>query len=357
MLKVKNIDEKEITQTTAEVETHQDNATPQEVLPAVKQATEPDPESWSYVGTDSTAVNEITVLAVEAGDDGDGKTVDSWLGQVIKPKKGQKFPKEQLIDQGIVLAQSISAAANREINLAQQYFACRAITIGRICLKLKELIKGSDMTWGSWAEENLPFIAKRNREKFMLIASRKDCHPFTFLGVDRLEMLCSVTKNMEGKDRIGDLFKKYEIPFDEEMDMSMNEFKARIDTAINNEKLIKNGLTVNYNIVANVVNIGVDFDKALIRRLKEIDDCGGNPETLLEKIALTGGREDNETTPEKRLQDFNHLGNRLLDTLDFIEKDQDQLVKIDRETFKKLIEKLISIRELGILNTDEEEAA
>ena len=120
--------------------------------PEIIKPMEPEPESWSYVGTDSTAVNEITVLAVEAGDDGDGKTVDSWLGQVIKPKKGQKFPKEQLIDQGIVLAQSISAAANREINLAQQYFACRAITIGRICLKLKELIKGSDMTWGSWAE-------------------------------------------------------------------------------------------------------------------------------------------------------------------------------------------------------------
>jgi len=332
------------------------NEAEEQSAPAVINQSEPEIESWSYMGTDSTAVTEITLLASEAADDEDKKAVNSWLGQITKPKKGQKLPTEQLIEQGIGLAQSISAAANREINLAHQDFACRAIIIGRICLKLKDLIRGSNKPWGSWAEEHLPFIAKRNREKYMLLASRPDCHPFTFLGVDRMEMLCSVTKNMEGKDRIGDLFRKYQIPFDEEMDMSMNEFKAKIDAAINNEKLVKNGLTINFNMVANVVNIGVDFDKALIRRLKEIDDCGGNPETLLEKIALTGGKEDNEPTPEKRLQDFNHLGSRLITTLEIIAQDQDQLVKIDRETFRRLIEKLISIQDLGILNEEEKAA-
>lgn len=323
--------------------------------PAIINPSEPDPESWSYMGTDSTAVNEITMLAVEADDD--LKEVDSWLGQTTKPKKGQKIPKEQLIEQGIELAHSISGAANREINLAQQYFASRAITIGQICIKLKELIKGSNKTWGSWAEENLPFIAKRNREKYMLIASRQDCHPFTFLGVDRLELLCSVTKDMDGKDRIGDLFKKYNIPCDTESEVNLTAFKAKIDTAITSERLIKNDLAVDLNMLENVVNIGVKFDKAMIHRLKDIKDCDGNPETLLQKIALTGGKEDNQSSPEKHLQDFNHLGNRLLDTLDFIEQDQDQLIKIDRETFKKLIEKLISIQELGILDTEEQKAA
>lgn len=347
-LKSVNEESKDIsTSSEAEVQT----------TPVIINNSEPEPESWSYMGIDSTEIIDVTLLAPAAEDDEDKNAVDGWLGQITKPKKGQKFPKEKLIGQGIELAQKISAAANREINLAHQYFAYRAIIIGRICLNLKELIKGFDKPWGSWAEENLPFIAKRNREKYMLIASRQDCHPFTFLGVDRLEMLCSVTKKMDGEDRIGDLFRKYEIPFNDEMEMNLNEFKTMIDAAINNEKLVRNGLTINFNMVANVVNIGVDFDKALIRRLKEIDDCGGNPETLLQKIALTGGREDNEPTAEKRLQDFNHLANRLLVTLDFLEKDQDQLVKIDRETFTKLIDKLVSIQELSNQDADKEMTA
>jgi hypothetical protein len=350
------IDKTKNSQTTYDIDmNHQDNSPFQGVLPAVKEAAEPDREFWSYVGTDSTAVNEITVVAVGAEADLENEELDSWLEENTQPEKD--ISKEQLIEQGIKLAQSISAAANREMNLAQHYFASRAIFLGLICLRLKELIKGSKKPWGSWAEENLPFIAKRNRGKYMFIASRPDSHPFKFLGVDRMEILCSVTKEMEGENRIGNLLRKYEIPFDSEMEMNINEFKALIDTAVANEKLLKSDLIVDLNMVANVVNIGIQFDKAMIRRLKEVKKCGGNPETLLQQIALTGGKDDNEPTPEKRLQDFNHLGNRLLVTLDFIEKDQDQLVKIDRETFRKLIEKLQSIQELGILDMDEQHAA
>jgi hypothetical protein len=43
----------------------------------------------------------------------------------------------------------------------------------------------------------------------------------------------------------------------------------------------------------------------------------------------------------------------LLKTLDFIIGDQDQLVKIDRETFRLLLEKLVSIQDLGILKNEE----
>jgi hypothetical protein len=218
------------------------------------------------------------------------------------------------------------------------------------------LIKGSEKPWGAWAEEHLPFIAKRNREKYMLIGSRPDCWPFSFLGVDRLEMLCSVTREMEGKDRIGDLLEKYKIPFDETMELNMSAFKAMVDAAINNERLVKSGITINFNLITNIVNLGVDFDKSLIRRLKDIMDCGGNPEALLQKISLTGGREDMDVTPEKRLQDFNTLTNRLIKTLDYIMGDQDQLVKIDRETFRLLLEKLVTIQDMDIMKAEAEPA-
>ncbi len=115
----------------------------------------------------------------------------------------------------------------------------------------------------------------------MLLASRPDCWPFSFLGVDRLEMLCSVTKAMKGTNCISDLLKKYKIPFNEKMEINMSEFKAMIDAAISNERLENNGLTIDYDTVKGVTDLGVDIDKSMIKRLKDVRDCGGNPKTLL----------------------------------------------------------------------------
>jgi len=325
-----------------------------ENIPAVTKSNEPELESWLYMGTDETSV--ATISNIEVIDDDTQQAVEDWIGKIKKPQKGQKLPAEQLISDAIDLIKDISSAANRLINEANKNFADRAIFIGRICLKLKELIRGSDKPWGAWAEENLPFVGKRNREKYMLIASRPDCWRFSFLGVDRLEMLCSVTKGMEGDDLIGNLLQKYSIPFDESSEMNMSEFKSAIDAAINNERLMKNGLTVNFNLVTNIINLGVDFDRSLIRRLKDISECGGNPESLLERIALSGGREEMDVTAEKRLQDFNSLTNKLIKTIDYIINEQDQLVKIDRETFQMLVEKLMSIQDLGILKPEESQS-
>lgn len=331
--------------------THEAEAPP---APAVINTLEPEPEYWEYMGIDSTSFNEVEILTV---DDSDMESVKAWMGKIKKPKKGQIVNYDQVIDDGIALIREISGDANRLINVAFKNFADRAIQIGLICQKLKLLIRGHKQPWAVWAEESLPFIAKRNREKYMLLASRSDCWPFSFLGVDRLEMLCSVTKDMAGNDRIGDLLKKYEIPFDEDMEINMGEFKAMIDAAINNERLTNNGLTINFNLVTNIVNLGVDFDKSMIKRLKDIQECGGNPENLLQRLMLTGGKDDTDSTADKRLQDFNHLSNRLIVTLDFIIKDQDQLVKIDRDTFEMLMAKLTSIMELGVLNKDDEKTA
>jgi hypothetical protein len=325
-----------------------------QTAPAIVNPMEPESESWSYMGPDSTSFTKVDIVNI---DDDNRESVNTWMGKIKHPKKGQSANYDQIIKDGIELIKDISCDANMLINVANKNFADRAISIGLICHKLKALIRGNKKPWAVWAEENLPFIAKRNREKYMLLASRPDCWPVSFLGVDRMEMLCSVTRDMEGTDRISELFKNYAIPFDENMEINMSEFKAKIDAAINNERLTNNGLMINFNLVTNIVNLGVDFDKSMITRLKDIRDCGGNPETLLERLMLTGGKEDMEVTPEKRLQDFNHLSSRLIKTLEVIMSDQDQLVKIDRDTFAALMEKLISIQELGILGTDEEEAA
>lgn len=323
------------------------------VAPAVINPLESVPEYFELMGTDSTSPLDIS--SIEIIDE--QESVKTWMGKGKKPKKGQVVNNDEVIKEGIELIEEISGEANRVINIAFKNFADKAIQIGLICHKLKVLIRGNKQPWAVWAEENLPFIAKRNREKYMRLASRQDFWPFSFLGVDRGELLCSVTEDMDGDDRIGNLLKKYKIPFNEEMEINMSEFKAMIDAAINNERLTNNGLTINFNLITNIVNLGVDFDKSMIKRLKDIQECGGNPENLLQKLMLTGGQENVDTSPDKRLKDFNHLSNRLIVTLEFIMQDEAQLAKIHKDTFEKLMAKLNSIQELGILNEDEKKVA
>jgi len=321
-----------------------------EPAPVIINQDEVVPEYWQYTGCDETSVTEINIVSI---DDDEQKSINTWMGKIKKPEKGKSANYDEVIKQGVELVKEISGEANKLINVANKNFADRAIQIGLICHKLKQLIRGNKQLWAVWAEENLPFIAKRNREKYMMLASRPDCWPFSFLGVDRLEMLCSVTKEMNGDNPIGDLLKNYSIPFDEGMEINMSKFKALIDAAINQERLTKSGLTINFNLVTNIINLGVDFDKSMIKRLKDIQDCGGNPENLLQRLALTGGKEEVDSSPEKRLKDFNHLSNQLIKTLDFMMSDQNQLAKIDKDSFSLLMAKLLSIQELGILNEKE----
>lgn len=310
----------------------------------------PSLEHLQYTGDDATCLVEISSL--QPIDEEDEKVIQAWFRQIENPSKEEKVPVEQLISDGIGLVMGLSADANRLINGANRSFAEKAIEIGKVCISLKKLIRGFQKPWGVWAEENIPFVAKRNREKYMLLASRPDCWPFSFLGVDRLEMLCSVTKEMEGQDRVGDLLRKYNIGFDDTTEINLSQFKTMIDIAISNERLLKNGLAVALNLVEDTVKSGIQFDTNLIRRLKDVDACGGQAETLLQRVVLSASRNEEGVTPERRLQDFNSLGNRLVKTLEFIMQDQEQIAKIDRETFRDLIGKLTEIQELGVLSEE-----
>jgi hypothetical protein len=163
----------------------------QEVETMALSIVEPEEESFSYVGADSTAVIKITSLEVSESDDPDLAFAKQWEGEISKAdSKGGEMP-EGLLQQGIEVAKTLAAEANMVINMAQKSHAERAIMLGKVCMILKKMLKQlePDTLWDVWATENLPFIGERNRQKFMRLAKREDCHRYAFLGVDRLDML------------------------------------------------------------------------------------------------------------------------------------------------------------------------
>ena len=325
-----------------------------ETVTNVIQPQEPLTESLTYMGMDTTAMIDISNIEIE--DESENRVAD-WIDKVAKPKDGQKLDKDTVIQEGIGLVQGLVAESNKLINIAAKNYADRAIDIGAACIILKELTRGFDKPWGVWAEENLPFLGKRNRQKFMMLANRKDCHGFTHLGVDRLEVLCSLTKDSEEKEPVSALLTKYSIPFDETSEVNMTEFRNKVDAAISNERLLKKGLRIDFDLVANAVNAKVSIDKALIKKLKDIQDCEGKPETHLRTLALSQGGDDPETEAKKRFQDFNSLSSRLVKTIDYIINNRDHLDGLDKDIFVYLYEKIEELREASNIEIEEKPEA
>ena len=295
---------------------------------------------WPSLGTDSTAVIDVVIMnpddipAVQVGEIGD------WL----KKSKEETGDLDEKIRAGVELARTEAANFNKLVHVTGKNMAERAFLMGAILLRLKALSRGSGLLWGVWAEKNLTFINKRNREKFMLLAKRKDCHQYAFLGVDRLELLCSATKDSKDVNPIGELLGKYQISYDDKSEVNLVEFKLSIDSALNNEKLLRNGITADLDVIKNLTQIGTEFDKSFVKKLKDIQDCGGNPQTYLGKLSMNRGEEPLESKDEKRLQDFNTLSNRLIKTIDFMFEDEDIIAMVDKATLEILFEKLTKLR-------------
>jgi hypothetical protein len=322
---------------------------PAKVLSELNQPAE---ETFDYAGYDSTAVVDIAFVDSPPIKK-EVKTLDSWTAQCKEPQPDRS----KLIKSGVEFAKKIAKDMNELINFTAKDVAKRAIHLGMIFLQLKEMVKGTETPWTVWADENLHFIGERNREKYMGLAKRKDCYPYAFLGVDRLDMLCSATKDSKEEDPIGAFLKKYEIPFDEQSEDNMTEFRNLIDSALNNEKLLKNGIAVDFPLVKHLTLSKFDFDKSFLKELKHIQESGGSAEARLKKLSMNNGKETDEDDGEKRIQDFNTLSNRLIKTIDYIVKDSNQHAKVDQNTFTKLLEKLAELQKLVNLAAETQASA
>ena len=301
-------------------------------------------EYMDYFGQDSTSLIDITSLEIMEDEGGHADALKNWEKKLNKAKGAQK---DEVIAEGIAFALSVTQDTNKFINVMSRNLAERSIIIGTICNLLKKHMKVANVPWVVWAEKNLSFIHKRNREKYMMLANRSDCYPYSFLGIDRLEMLCSATKASKDKDPIGTLLRSHNITFNPEDETNLAEFKAKIDAALSIERLSKKGLTVDFNLVVKVLRIGKEFDNALIKTLSNIQECDGDTTKHLENLLLTGGKESADYDVAKKPEDFNKLSNRLIQTIDYLiegcSKQTVSLDQLDKDSYMLLITKLAEL--------------
>jgi hypothetical protein len=269
----------------------------------------------------------------------------AWLNN----SKKDSVDAETLLEEGIDILKENFADYNSLKHLFGKYDATWAIKLGEILVSQKKLVRKAGLEWGEWAAQNLPFIGKRTREKFMNLAKRKDCHQYSFLGVDRLDVLCSATKeNDDENDRIGVFMTKYDIQFDPTKEFDPEEFKLQVDTALNRERLIKNDLPDDPVSVRALVVAGKEVTGSMIRKMKEIKECGGDPAEYLKNQTINDGKAGKDEGDDKKvITDFNSLSNKLIKTIDYLIKDnEDEIGFVDSDTFIKLLKKLDILQKL-----------
>lgn len=261
-----------------------------------------------------------------------------------------------LIKEKIEQVRAMATEYHLFVNHTGRELAERAIRLGSVLIELKSLVRMSDESWEEWGEQNLPFIGKRNRQKCMFLAKRTDCHRHTHLGVDRMEMLCSATKDSDGEDPIGAFMRKHGIAVDETSEVDLEEFKAQVDVALNKEKLEKRSIPVSSPLVNAFTRQGLSLDKGLLKKLSHIVQAGGDPEAHLKSLTMREEKDQSEPPVKDKVKEFKALASKMIQTVADILKYPDQISKID-DSLTRLIEKLMELQTAANIISEEAKAA
>ena len=268
-------------------------------------------------GYDSTSVQDIQI--VMTGDNGD------MLGDSELYVDVGNYNSDILSDESLTNAEKLTAGldllersfvqSNKAWNGVEGVFTDYAIEQGKTLHILKKLVKKDGGKWGVWAAENIKCMSERTRQDYMLLAEREDAHPYSWAGKQRLLLLISATKNMEGDDPIGDLLREYGIEIEVEGEMLLSEFKAQVDAALATSKVRKAGVNVDFEKMKGVIEVGVKTDNQFIKNLDNIQKSGGDPNNHLERLHMNQGQEENIFEPENRYESFVKLAAKMKSTI------------------------------------------
>jgi len=271
--------------------------------------------------------------------------VDEVEAFISTPIPENKRDRQNLLDIGVNLLEDFSKNLSKASHGFEGVFTTHAIREGQLLHFLKKLTRKLGLReWDRWATENLKFLAGRTRINHMKLASRPDCYRFALLGIERLLHLIRATEDWTGNNRIGDFLQKYQIKFNPESREMLKTFQNQVDSAINCSKLEKLNVPVDPKLVAGLTEYRHVFDTNLLKTLETITAAKGDPNDHLLELIINKGKEKDLFEGSKVIQDFNDLGARLLNILNFMEEHSDAYDTIEIEIIDELVEKLSELK-------------
>jgi hypothetical protein len=273
---------------------------------------------------------------------GDIDGIEKWFAAC---ESGAAEP-EKLLTEGLQMLSREVALMNSFMSLARRDEAKRAITVGTMLNMFQALTKKAKIKWQAWCAENLGFISQRKIEVYCRLAVRVDCHPYTFLGIDRLDRICTETAGDVKvlKDPIGAFMARHKITFNPEAEFDFDVFSFDVDVALNMDRLVKNGLDgANLDLVKALTRKQRKMEGSLLGELKRIKKSGGDINIHLKDLSLSR-KDEEEPESEKRPKEFNKLSSGLIKSIDYIIRDPEQVDKVDAEVFENLMKKLLLLQ-------------
>jgi hypothetical protein len=179
----------------------------------------------------------------------------------------------------------------------------------------------------------------------MKIAECKDAAEYAFLGVDRLDYLCSFVDVKVDKP-IKTLIDRHELVKCLDNEDDREHFKRCVDLVIACERLKKDNIDFNPIHVDHLNSItGFKFDKTLMKRLSEIkNDEKGDTKEFIRKLSLNNGVIAEDDKSPKKPEDFNALGTRMLQTIEKMLKDPNSMNLIEKSIFESVVRKLDELK-------------
>jgi len=289
------------------------------------------------IGSDSTTTIDVQITAVD--DEALNKNAEQWLAEF---RSGEIKGKEAL-DMAMDVMEETVKEFNKTVNMFLRTTADAAISIGKMALAIKPIVKSEGLLWEKFVPKKMKFISLRNLQKYINLAKREDCHPFTFLGIDGLDFLCKETKDFKGEDKVRSFLEKYGIEFKEKGEYELSKIKLLIRAGCNCEFLKKHGINkdaYDFELVKHLTLSGTDFNLSLINELKKAESIKGDPRLLLKEISANNGKVPKYVTdddPEKRVKDFNSLSSKIIITIDTLfTKYPEQVKAVDDEILSKV---------------------
>jgi len=346
---------------TVQKENNQNAVVPEVEQASAPEGTNPTPDNQGQLPGGQGAVPDLAGLRLAHGNNfsvsGYGVThspaliqnqnflaSESWLNDCRNSSRDASV----LIREGLEHVKMEFADLNSLMSLARRDEADRGIRIGELANELKKQVRRSGNQWSTWAAENLPFMSTRTRQNYQLLAVRTDCHRFKQLGMERLLVLCSVTGERVGKveDPIGLFLQQHNIQFNPTEEFDLVEFTRQVDAAVNMQKLLDKGLNnADPDLVrAATLNEG-KFEQSLVHELNTLNRCGGDINARLRELSLPESNR-RETGISRKTRDFNTFSARLVDTVDYIIKHDDEIDRIETQILRDLIAKLRTLENM-----------
>jgi len=300
--------------------------------------------SWDFAVTaDSTSLCEISNIIVE--DDGDQFGDSDLMDEVDAFLTGEiKFESDNLkLRAGQELLRKFYAQYNRAWSGVKGTFAEYAVSLGIFLIALKSLMKACGEKWEPWAAINLPFMSPRTRQAFMQLGKVQGINNHLHLGKERMILLESATRGMDGDDRIGDFLKTYDLAFNPEEEIDLDAYKEAVDLAIFHKRLKKADINVKMESLKKYQADGNKVSSGLIERLKAVQAGKGDPNEYLENPL-----DDDDYKDREKAKSFKKVATSLVGTINWIAGHEEFIRQVDVSMIDELTTELSKLKQLVI---------